>query len=263
VVTTNSPEEVLKKLTVKKVVWLMVPAGNAVDALLFGTKTSNGILSLLRKGDVVIDGGNSFYKDSAKRARLVEQKGIAFLDVGTSGGPKGARRGACIMVGGEKAAYKKLEPLFKTLAVKNGYGYMGSAGAGHFVKMVHNGIEYGMMQSLAEGFAVMQKSSYKLDLEKIAALYDHGSVIESSLVLWLKDAYQAFGENLASVSGSVGHTGEGEWTVKTARELGVPTPIIKGAFEFRKKSEQKPSYTGQVLSALRNQFGGHDSGKKK
>jgi 6-phosphogluconate dehydrogenase len=243
--------EVAQKLSAPRVIWLMVPH-QAVDDVLAE------LTPHLQEGDVVIDGGNSFYRDSVRRAADLKRDGIAFLDVGVSGGPSGARAGACLMIGGEQAAYKRLTGLFSDLAVAGGFEYMGEAGAGHFVKMVHNGIEYGMMQALAEGFAVMRSSDYSLDLENIASLYNHGSVIESSLVGWLKNAYTRFGPELVDVSGTVAHSGEGLWTVEAARELGIPVPIIEGALQFRVDSQFAPSYTGQVASALRGEFGGHE-----
>jgi len=233
-----------------RVIWLMVPH-QAVDSVL------EDIIPLLHDNDVVIDGGNSFYKDSQRRAADLAKRSIHFLDAGISGGPQGAVEGACVMVGGNRGIYKAHESLFHDIATDDGYGYMGEAGAGHFVKMVHNGIEYGMMQAIAEGFEIMKKSPYDLDIKKIADLYNHRSVVESRLVGWLKDAYAAYGEDLAEISGSVAQSGEGEWTVKTAKELGVPVPGIESAVEFRKQSQNKPSYTGKVLSAMRNQFGGH------
>lgn len=162
------------------------------------------------------------------------------------------------MVGGKEEIYKKYEQLFKDLSVENGYGYMGPAGAGHFVKMVHNGIEYGMMQAIGEGYEVMKKAPFKLDLKKVTEVYSHGTVIESSLIDWLKSAYEQYGEDLEEISGSVAQSGEGLWTSQTAKELSVPAPIIEGSVNFRKESEKKPSYTGKVLSALRNQFGHHE-----
>jgi 6-phosphogluconate dehydrogenase len=211
----------------------------------------------------VIDGGNSPYKESIQRVRALEQRGINFLDAGVSGGPAGARNGACIMVGGRKEIFQKHEKLFQDLSVEKGYDYMGKAGAGHFVKMVHNGIEYGMMQALAEGFAVMKASPFDLDLTGVSELYNHKSVIESRLVGWLKNAYEQHGKDLREISGTVAQSGEGMWTVEAAKEFGVPVPIIKGALDFRLGSQSNPSYTGKIVSALRNQFGGHEVKESK
>lgn len=260
VMPVTDVDQLIGRLTLPRVVWLMVTAGAAVDELLFGV---DGLAKRLGRGDVVIDGGNSNFNDSVRRAKELAKRGIRFLDVGVSGGPAGARRGACLMIGGDSSAYTWLETLFRDLSVAQGYAYLGDAGAGHFAKMVHNGIEYGMMQSLAEGFAVLQESGFSYNFAALAELYNHGSVIESHLVEWLRNAYVSYGPKLADVSGSVAHTGEGEWTVKTAKALGVPVPIIEGSYKFRVKSAKSPSYTGKILSALRNQFGGHEIGKSK
>ncbi|MBI2046359.1 MAG: glucose-6-phosphate dehydrogenase [Parcubacteria group bacterium] len=249
-----SLKELVLALPKPRVVWLMVPAGKPVDEVIFG---KDGLMRFLDKDDVIIDGGNSFYKNSIARYKKLKKKGVYFIDAGVSGGPTGALLGASIMIGGDEPVFEKLKSLFSDLAVKDGYQFFEGAGMGHFVKMVHNGIEYGMMQAIAEGFAVMKKYSSKLDLKKVADIYNHKSVIESRLVGWLKDAFDTYGKDLDEVSGRVSHTGEGEWTVKTARELKVPIPVIQDSFKFRVASAKKPSYAGKILSALRNQFGGH------
>ncbi len=251
---TSSIQELVSKLPSPKVVWLMVPAGKVVDEMIFGKE---GVLQYLKKGDIIVDGGNSFFEDSIRRAEQLRKTGIRFVDVGVSGGPGGARNGASLMVGGDRKDFNYLEPLFYDLSLKDGYGYMGRHGAGHFVKMVHNGIEYGMMQALAEGFAVIRKSKLAPDLAEIAKVYGHGSVITSRLVDWLKTGYAEYGDDLKGVSGTVAHTGEGEWTVKTAKKLGVPVRVIEDSFKFRVQSEKNPSYIGQILSMLRSEFGGH------
>lgn len=243
-------DEMISKLASPRLVWLMVPH-QAVDGVL------EELVPLLSEGDTVIDGGNSFYKNSIRHANELAEKGIHFLDAGTSGGPGGARHGACTMVGGEKEIFDHYEELFRDISVKDGYAYFGKAGAGHFVKMVHNGIEYGMMQAIGEGFEVMKKSPFALDLARVANLYNHQSVIESRLVGWAESAFKEYGEDLEAISGKVSASGEGLWTVETAKELGVPVPIIEGSLRFREESQDNPSYTGQVVSALRNQFGGH------
>ncbi len=242
--------ELVISLFPMRIIWIMVPfqaVGEVIEELLIH----------LTKGDILIDGGNSHYEDSIRRAQELAFKRIHFLDVGVSGGPQGARKGAALMIGGEKQVFKKLEPLFYDLAAKDGYGYMGVSGAGHFVKMMHNGIEYGMMQAIAEGFAVMKQSGFQLDLQEAAKIYNHGSVIESRLMDWLEEAFCEFDKELKDVSGSAAHTGEGEWALKTAEKLKIPVPIIKGAVDFRIRSAAHPSYTGKILSALRNRFGGH------
>ncbi len=258
--SAQSPDEFIKKLPKPRIVWLMITAGKGVDEFLFGR---NGIAKNLQKGDIVIDGGNSFYEDTVRRGKLLKKRGIRFMDVGFSGGPHGARYGGSLMVGGDKKTFEYLEPLFRDLSVPLGYEYFGDVGAGHFVKMVHNGIEYGMMQSLAEGFALMKRSPFKLNLEKIARIYNRGSVIESRLVGWLEEAFGAFGKDLKKVSGAVAATGEGEWTIKTGRKWGMKLPAIENAFKFRVRSKRSPSYMGRILSALRNRFGGHSIKERK
>lgn len=251
----DSPVELVKSLSSPRIIWLMLPHA-VVDEMI------KEIRPHLSNGDIIVDGGNSHYKESIRRAEDLKKDGINFLDVGVSGGPSGAREGACLMIGGDKLVYEKLETLFKDLAVPDGYDYMGKSGAGHFVKMVHNGIEYGMMQAIAEGFTILSKSDFHIDLEKIADLYNHSSVIESRLVGWAKTAFEQYGEKLDEVSSSVSHTGEGAWTVEAAKKLSVSVPIIEGALQFRIDSEKNPSFTGKILSALRNQFGGHDVKKQ-
>lgn len=265
--TWGSLVTAVRGLSAPRLIWLMVPAKpqgedqkNPIDELLFGEK---GLASLLEKGDIIIDGGNSHYEETQVRGRKLARLGIILIDAGVSGGPRGARHGASLMVGGKMEVIEKLEPLFKILAVPGGYLYVGDSGAGHFVKMVHNGIEYGMMQAIAEGFSLLKKSEFKLHVKKIAELYNRGSVIESRLLEWLQSGYELFGEELEKVSGKVGHLGEGEWTVHAAKKYKVPVPIIEGALQFRVQSAKKPSYTGKILTALRNQFGGHPVVPKK
>lgn len=255
----KSLQDLVKKISKPRLLWLMIPA-DAVDNVLFNKK---GLAGFLERGDTIIDGGNSFFEESIRRGKRLSKNGIKFLDVGVSGGPEGARNGASLMIGGDRKLFEKWEDLFADLAVPGGYAYMGKSGAGHFVKMIHNGIEYGMMQAIAEGFAILKKSPFKLDLRKIAEVYNHGSVIESRLVGWLRNAFEKSGEDLKAVSGSVGYTGEGEWTIKTADKLKVPAHIIKESFKFRVKSHKAPDYIGKILSALRNQFGGHEVNKAK
>ena len=262
---------VIAELSTPRLLWLMVPSAVVDEVLL-------EIIPLLSEGDTIIDGGNSFYKDSMRRAQELAAKGINFLDVGTSGGPFGARNGACLMIGGDKKVFEQHTQLFQDLSsykkhsdiLQNvgmseeeyAYAHLGKAGAGHFVKMVHNGIEYGMMQALGEGFDVMKHSEFELPLENVAKLYNRGSVIESRLVGWLAQAFAEHGEELSDISGEIGHLGEGEWTVKTASELGVPVPVIADSFKFRVASKENPSFTGKIVSALRNQFGGHEVKKQ-
>ena len=254
----SSPVELVEHLpkssASRRIVWLMVPHAS-VDDILFG---KNGIAQKLSKGDIVIDGGNSYFKDSIVRAKKLAKRGIAFIDIGFSGGPMGAREGGSLMIGGDERSFRKLEPLFVDLARKDGYRFFEGSGAGHFVKMVHNGIEYGMMQAIAEGFSILKKSKYKLDLTRVADVYNKGSVIESRLVGWLKKAFELHGEELSDISGMIGHTGEGAWTVKTAKEMKLKSKVIEEALKFRVKSAKNPDYTGKIISALREQFGGHN-----
>lgn len=251
-------KDLVAKLKKPRVIIISLPAGPVVDEMLFGRE---GLTMYLEKGDIVIDAGNSNYNDAKERFEKLAAKGVHFVDIGVSGGPGGARTGACLMVGGERKIYEYLRPLYFDLAVPEGVAHFEGPGAGHFVKMVHNGIEYGMMQSIAEGFAVMKKSEYNLDLTKVANVYNHGSVIESKLIGWLQSGFEQHGEDLSDVTGTVAHTGEGAWTVEAAKKLKVEVPIIEGSLEFRKQSEKNPSYTGQILSTLREQFGGHKAKK--
>ncbi len=253
-VAVTTPGDLVKALMPPRIVWVMVPAGRAVDELLF---SPGGLADLLSPGDTVIDGGNSRYTDDADRAQRLAERGIRFVDVGVSGGPGGARDGACLMIGGERRDFTRLRPLWRDLSVPDGFRFFDGVGAGHFVKMVHNGIEYGMMQALAEGFTVLRASSYSLDLTAAAEIYDHGSVIESRLVTWLGEALRLHGEDLEGVSGAVAQTGEGAWTIEAAREMGVQARVIEAALQFRLESQRDPDWTGKVLSALREQFGGH------
>lgn len=254
-IAADSPANLLDQFTSQpRIIWLMIPAGPMIDDLLFGKA---GLARQLKAGDIIIDGGNSFYKDSRRRAQRLARIGIEFLDVGTSGGPTGARRGASLMIGGKQRVFKRLEPLFAAVSVRDGYQFFSGAGAGHFVKMIHNGIEYGMMQSIAEGFEILAASDYQLDVSRVADVYNHGSVIESRLIGWLRDAFRLHGPELKKVTSTVAHTGEGAWTVETAQELGIQARIIAGALAFRKQSARDPRFAGRILSAIREQFGGH------
>lgn len=247
-----SYEALVAALDAPRTIWMMVPWQSVDDVLA-------QVLPLLEPGDTVIDGGNSPYIETIRRAKELTAQGVRFMDVGVSGGPSGARHGACMMVGGERADFDRYEHVIKDCSLPNGYGYMGGHGAGHFVKMVHNGIEYGMMQAIGEGFEVLKRApEFTLDLTEVARVYNTGSVIESRLVGWLHKAFIESGEDLQDISGEVKHSGEGLWTVEAAKRNQVPVPIIEGSLAFRVASQGNPSYTGQVVSALRNQFGGHD-----
>lgn len=244
--------ELIQATPSPRTVWLMVPHAVVGEVL-------EQLLPLLEKGDTIIEGGNSPYKKTVARAQVAQAAGVSLLDAGVSGGPEGARNGACIMVGGDQEAFTKYEALFADLAVENGCLYVGKSGAGHFVKMVHNGIEYGMMQALAEGFDIMRTSDYTLSLTDIAELYNNGSVIESRLVGWLKQGFEEYGEDLAGITGSAAASGEGKWTVETAKELHVRATVIEDSLKAREISQEKPSYQGQLISVMRNMFGGHSA----
>jgi len=250
-------KELIEKLKPPRIILLSLPAGDATN------NTIEKMIKLMDKGDFLIDGGNSFYKDTIMNAKKAKDRGIRFIDVGISGGPEGALNGACLMVGGEKRDFEALILLFVDMAQSEGVEFFEGYGAGHFVKMVHNGIEYGMMQAIAEGFTILKNASFKINLLGAARVYNHGSVIESRLINWLYEALEIYGSDLKDVSGTVGHTGEGEWTVRTARELGIKAKVIEEALKFRINSENNPSYTGKILSALRARFGGHQATNKK
>jgi 6-phosphogluconate dehydrogenase len=248
-----------EKLARPRVVWLMVPSGEPTES------TINTLAAELAEGDIVIDGGNSNYKDSMRRAAALSQKGLIFLDVGTSGGIWGLEGGYCLMAGGDIAAFHRVEPLFQTLAPSpnEGYGHVGPSGAGHFVKMVHNGIEYGLMQAYAEGFELMQaKKELGLDLPQIAQVWRHGSVVRSWLLDLAASALQA-DPKLESIEAYVEDSGEGRWTVHEAIDLAVPAPVITQSLQARFRSRQEQPFGGKLLAALRQQFGGHAVKKGK
>ncbi|PKP09527.1 MAG: 6-phosphogluconate dehydrogenase (decarboxylating) [Bacteroidetes bacterium HGW-Bacteroidetes-4] len=247
---SSSIEELTKKLPERKVVWLMVPAGKPVDENL------DKLLSLLHPGDIIIDGGNSNYKETQARALRAEEKGIHFLDCGTSGGVWGLQNGYCLMYGGNKGAASYAEPIFKSLAPENGYVYSGESGAGHFVKMIHNGIEYGMMQAYAEGFEILEKSNFNIDIPAVADAWQYGSVVRSWLLELAVNAFKA-DPKLEKLTDYVQDSGEGRWTIQAAIDFDVPAPVITNALFARFQSRQEESYAMKVVAALRNQFGGH------
>ncbi|MBI2445208.1 decarboxylating 6-phosphogluconate dehydrogenase [Candidatus Micrarchaeota archaeon] len=247
-----SLKELVQKLDAPRVVWLMVPQGPTVDEML------DGIVPFLSQGDVVVDGGNSYYKDSVRRAAQLKAKGLHYLDVGTSGGLGGERHGYCFMAGGEPKAYAAVEPVLKVLAAPGGYGLFGPSGAGHFVKMVHNGIEYALLQSYGEGFELLKNApEFKIDLHKTAHVWNRGSVIRSWLLELAEDALQKDGR-LERIGDSVGGGSTGEWTVQTGIEQKTPTPMISTALNARYRTRQAESFAGKMVAALRNEFGGHD-----
>ncbi|OGG21471.1 6-phosphogluconate dehydrogenase (decarboxylating) [Candidatus Gottesmanbacteria bacterium RIFCSPHIGHO2_02_FULL_40_13] len=250
---TSNIRELINNLDSPRIVILMVPQGSPVDEMITGLLEAG-----ITDGDIIIDAGNSFYKDSIARYENLKQKKINFLDVGTSGGIEGARKGACLMIGGDLQVFRKVEPFFKTIAGKIGsYEYFGPSGAGHFVKMVHNGVEYGMLQSLGEGFEILSKSTYDLDFEKIARSWSRGSVVRGWLVELLEKAFQD-DPKLEGIEGIIGGGITGMWTHQTAKELGVSTPAIEVALNAREKSKIEPTFTGKIIAALRYQFGQHE-----
>jgi 6-phosphogluconate dehydrogenase len=247
----TSPIEITSKLKSPRIVWIMVPAGKPVDDMIAA------LLPGLGKGDVIIDGGNSNFHDSMRRAADLQGKGIRFVDSGTSGGIWGLANGYCLMIGASQEAFALCEPIFKTLAPPDGYAHMGPPGSGHYVKMIHNGIEYGMLQAYAEGYEILHASrDFKLDLHKIAAVWNHGSVVRS----WLNElAEKAFEKDtdLSDLRGYVEDSGEGRWTVQEAIDLDVPAPVITLSLLTRLRSRQADSFSAKVIAALRNEFGGH------
>jgi 6-phosphogluconate dehydrogenase len=248
--TVTSLEELVSTLDAPRVVWLMVPAGDATEG------AYETLVGLLEEGDVLVDGGNSNFRDSQRRARGAAEKGVRFLDAGVSGGIWGLEGGYCVMVGGDPGAFAVIEPLCVDLTDPGGYAHVGGAGAGHFVKMVHNGIEYGMMQSFAEGFEIMNASEFDLDLRQLAALWQHGSVVRSWLLELLERAL-ADDPKLDEIKGYVQDSGEGRWTVQAAIDEDVPAPVITLSLFARFASRQDESFAAKVNAALRNQFGGH------
>ncbi len=251
-----SIEDLVSNFEKPRVVWIMVPSGNPVQ------QTIETLKNLLEKNDIVIDGGNSYYKDSVARGKLLAERGINFLDAGVSGGIWGLKEGYCTMVGGEEKIFKYCEPIFKTLAPPNGYKYIGKSGAGHFVKMVHNGIEYGLMQAYAEGFEIMHASDYNVDLSGVANLWGKGSVVRSWLLELLADALKD-DKNLSGIKGWVEDSGEGRWAVAEAIEKNIPAPVITQSLFMRLRSRQDESYGAKILAALRNEFGGHAVKREK
>jgi len=247
----NDLADVVRQLTPRRVVWIMVPAGAAVES------TLEQLVPHLTRGDILIDGGNSNFADSLRRAEALKAKGIEFVDVGTSGGIWGLELGYCLMIGASPAAFQYCEPIFRTLAPPEGYARVGPPGAGHYVKMVHNGIEYGLLQAYAEGYEILHASQdFKLQLGQIAKLWNHGSVVRS----WLNElAERALSrdDQLAAIRGYVEDSGEGRWTVEEAMRLNVPAPVITLSLLARLRSRQEESFGAKVIAALRNEFGGH------
>ncbi len=246
----SSLEEMVTKLEPPRIVWVMVPAGEIVAGVI------DTLAGLLEAGDIIIDGGNSHYKESIVRAGKLLERGIYLFDAGTSGGTEGAEHGACIMVGGNAEVFTGIEPLFRDLAVERGYLYSGESGSGHFLKMIHNGIEYGMMQAIAEGFELLEKSSFDYNYENVAQLWSNGSVIRGWLMELAQNAF-AKDPKLSGIRGVMHSSGEGKWTVQTALDLEASTPVIALSLLMRYRSLEDDTFHGKVVAALRNEFGGH------
>ncbi|MBI0907966.1 decarboxylating 6-phosphogluconate dehydrogenase [Streptococcus uberis] len=251
----TSVDELISKLPSPRIVWVMLPSGDITNTMI------DYLINHLSPKDIIIDGGNSNYKDNLKQAEVAKAAGINYFDVGTSGGMSGARNGANFMIGGDEEAWPLVEPIIAALAQEDGYLFTGKVGSGHYLKMIHNGIEYGMMQAIAEGFEILDASPYDYDFEKVAKLWNHGSVIRS----WLMElAEQEFAKDphLDKIQGRVQASGEGKWTVEESLDLEVPAPVIALSLMMRNRSLQDDTVTGKVLAALRNGFGGHDVTRK-
>ena len=246
----NNISDISKRLDKRRIYIIMLPAGDLVDMAV------GEVMKSAETGDIIIDGGNSNYKDTIARAEMISKKGFSFMDSGTSGGVWGYKNGYCLMIGGEKTDFEYCEPIFSSLAPENGYLHTGAAGSGHYVKMIHNGIEYGMLAAYGEGFELMKKSDFNLDLHKISRLWNNGSVVRSWLLELLENA---LGKNpdLDGIKGFVEDSGEGRWTVADAIEKSVPAPVITLSLLSRFVSRQDESYSAKIIAALRNEFGGH------
>ncbi|WP_020061356.1 phosphogluconate dehydrogenase (NAD(+)-dependent, decarboxylating) [Bacillus sp. 123MFChir2] len=246
---TATLAELIQSLEKPRIIWIMVPHA-VVDSVM------SEIKPFLSPGDIVIEAGNSHFKESIRRYNDFKEAGVHFMDAGTSGGTEGARHGACYMIGGDPEAWAIVEPIFRDTAVENGYIYAGKAGSGHFLKMVHNGIEYGMMAAIGEGFEVLEKSEFDYDYEKVAKVWNHGSVIRSWLMELTERAFSKDAK-LNEIKGIMHSSGEGKWTVETALDLQAATPIIAMSLLMRYRSLENDTFTGKVVAALRNEFGGH------
>lgn len=250
-------KDLVSKLESPRVVWVMLPAGDITKEHI------HELAQYLDKGDLIIDGGNSYFKEAIEREKELSEKGIHFMDIGTSGGPGGARNGACLMIGGAKEDFERIKDLAKAAAAPDAFQHLGKVGAGHFVKMIHNGVEYGMMQAIAEGVAILDKSEFDLDLAQCFDIYQHQSVITSRLVGWTLEALRE-DSKLESYSSKIGRTGEGDWTVQTAKELGVEIPVIEKSVQVRVDSEtEEDNIRNRAVSAMRGKFGQHEVKKGK
>ncbi|WP_134704578.1 phosphogluconate dehydrogenase (NAD(+)-dependent, decarboxylating) [Ammoniphilus sp. YIM 78166] len=249
-----SLKDLVQSLGTPRVLWILVPH-SVVDSVI------NEITPFLSAGDIVIEAGNSHYKESIRRYNELKEIGVQFMDVGTSGGIEGARNGACYMIGGDREAWSVVEPVFRDTSVDKGYLYAGKAGSGHFLKMIHNGIEYGMMAAIGEGFEVLEKSEFDFDFERVAMVWNHGSVIRSWLMELTESAFSKDSQ-LNQIKGAMHSSGEGKWTVETALDLQASTPVIAMALLSRYRSLDNDTFTGKVVAALRNEFGGHSVEKQ-
>lgn len=251
----KSVDELLSQLGDNKIIFLSLPAGEITNSMVVELST------LLKVGDIIIDSGNSNFNESVKNYHLTKEKGIHFLDCGTSGGMEGARNGACLMVGGDKEVFDRVEGFFRDLAIEEGYLYAGEAGAGHYLKMVHNGIEYGMMQAIGEGFNILNASGYEFDNEKVAKVWNHGSVIRSWLMELIEDGFKD-DPNLSNIVGKVDASGEAKWTIEEALRLDIPVPVIASSLFVRNDSQDDNSFSNRVVATLRHGFGGHKVTRK-
>jgi 6-phosphogluconate dehydrogenase len=247
----SSLEDLVAELEAPRLVWIMVPAGDATQ------QTVDRLADLLEQGDTIVDGGNTNWHDDVRRAGELDARGIHYIDVGTSGGVWGLEVGYCMMVGGHEESVARLSPILDVLAPPDGWRHFGDAGAGHFVKMVHNGVEYGIMQAYAEGFELMHKSKFPIELKEVAGLWNRGSVVRSWLCELAERAFEAEGNDLEELKGHVSDSGEGRWTIVDGIDYDVPTPVITASLYARFYSRGEGDYTHRVLAALRNQFGGH------
>lgn len=254
--TFDSIQAMVAELESPKVVWMMVTAGPATEAVI------EAVAPLLAEGDILVDGGNSRFNETLRRGDELAAKGIHFVDAGTSGGTDGARHGACMMVGGDDAAVSVLEPYLSVLNVEGGYLHCGRRGSGHYVKMVHNGIEYGMMQAIGEGLEILNKSAFELDFEKVANVWNHGSIITGYLMQMTKQAFEHNGQMLDEIIPDIDSNGEGLWTVEEALRLGVSAPVIANSLFVRNASKDTYKFSDRVVAAQRNEFGGHKLHKK-